>query len=563
MQMKHFIWKRIYNKEAVPVIVFDKQFRIRFVNRYFEKIAGSSFFKTDGPQAAGADLLSLLNLPRNDLFRLKSYIKSGAQSLLYFNQIDNGFIIKIHPVILGGYAIYFVDPEREAGFYREFLLCREDDQDISDEADSKTGVMAEEERYRFFSVEYTRAVDLLFNATSEEELFIAIEQIVARIYPFESIDIILKQKGDYNLVFSKNSITGERYSYLEEDIEFLLDPEDPRKPQLLDINTLEGKSEIKKFFPGIAGTGTLCLLYLVKEKDIWGVIVCGYERTVAFGEGDINFFLGVSGIISMAIESMRAKIESDRINARFLRHEKLIALGSIVSGVAHEINNPLSIMQFDLQELRETMEELDISSQTMEPIESLEEEVGRIKKLIIQLKEYVRPEHDEPPVKTETTQICDLFKTYPLSIMIKTLRNSGIVIGVECAHKTVESYISRSKLLQVMMNLLNNARDAVADVKERKEIYIKVIRRHNSDENELENSDDTLEIIISDNGCGIAPEYLERIFDPFFTTKKAEGTGLGLSISYSIIKHHGGEISVESEPGKGSVFHVVLPSRES
>jgi signal transduction histidine kinase len=104
------------------------------------------------------------------------------------------------------------------------------------------------------------------------------------------------------------------------------------------------------------------------------------------------------------------------------------------------------------------------------------------------------------------------------------------------------------QLEQVFINLLTNARDALAHA-ERREVAITA-----------RVDGDTVRINVADTGPGIPPEVAQRIFDPFFTTKEVGGgTGLGLSITYSIVKEHGGQIWVEGRPGEGAVFHIELP----
>jgi signal transduction histidine kinase len=108
--------------------------------------------------------------------------------------------------------------------------------------------------------------------------------------------------------------------------------------------------------------------------------------------------------------------------------------------------------------------------------------------------------------------------------------------------------LDREKIKQVFMNLLMNARQAIG-----KKGAIAVSTHYDAQQHQVQ-------IRVSDNGCGIEPQFLTRIFDPFFTTKATgEGTGLGLSVSYGIIKDHGGDIVVSSDPGAGSTFTVILP----
>ena len=111
--------------------------------------------------------------------------------------------------------------------------------------------------------------------------------------------------------------------------------------------------------------------------------------------------------------------------------------------------------------------------------------------------------------------------------------------------------LDETQMKQVFMNLVINAQQSMPD-----EGTITISLRQNVEEKQIE-------IKISDTGAGIAEKYVNRIFDPFFTTKSSgKGTGLGLAVSYGIVKQHGGEISVDSMPGKGSTFTILLPIEE-
>jgi len=126
----------------------------------------------------------------------------------------------------------------------------------------------------------------------------------------------------------------------------------------------------------------------------------------------------------------------------------------------------------------------------------------------------------------------------------------GVAIKEKFDHSIPRLHWDINKMKQVFMNLLMNARQAIG--KNRGLIEV---------ETRLENGN--VIIKVSDTGCGIPPENLPRVFDPFFTTKPTgQGTGLGLSVSYGIITEHGGTISVDSEPGKGTVFTLTFPIKE-
>ena len=133
-----------------------------------------------------------------------------------------------------------------------------------------------------------------------------------------------------------------------------------------------------------------------------------------------------------------------------------------------------------------------------------------------------------------------------LQLLDLQLRNTSIEVVRRYSHELPAAFGNAPKLQQVFMNLILNARDAMPHGGAL-EIFIEADER-------------TVVITFRDNGSGISPEHLSKIYDPFFTTKQiGQGTGLGLAVSFGIIQDHGGHIHVESQPGKGTAFHISIP----
>ncbi len=220
-------------------------------------------------------------------------------------------------------------------------------------------------------------------------------------------------------------------------------------------------------------------------------------------------------------------------------------MGRIIAGVAHEINNPLSIMQLDLDELRSSVKTAEIEH--IELFNSLQEEIVRMRGLVKQLKDYAKPEA-EIYEKKEIVHVDELFKIYPVKILMKSFIKAGTVVNQNFSVDMKKVNIPKTRLIQVLMNILTNAQEALSSGKSGEMIINTYIE---------EKTNVVIEII--DNGCGIEKDNINIIFDPFFTTKKGSGTGLGLSISYSLMKKFGGNILVESQPGVFSKFKIILP----
>jgi len=223
---------------------------------------------------------------------------------------------------------------------------------------------------------------------------------------------------------------------------------------------------------------------------------------------------------------------------------KLATLGELTTGVAHELNNPLNNIglfvgnAIDLIELGVTD-----NGRAVRELRRAMQQVGKATEIISHLRTFGRA----APVSREPVSL-RLVIERSLSLMHQQLRLREIKVTVELSSEEPVVLGNPIQLEQVFVNLLTNARDAMAD-SPRKAIRISTSA-----------GSADVEVVFSDTGHGIPPGLEQRIFDPFFTTKDVgKGTGLGLSITYGIIKDHGGTISVVSPPGEGATFRIVLP----
>ncbi len=228
------------------------------------------------------------------------------------------------------------------------------------------------------------------------------------------------------------------------------------------------------------------------------------------------------------------------MDSRLQQAEKLASLGQLSAGVAHEINNPLGLILGYTQLI---LKEAGRDTQAFEDLKVIEKHTMNCKKIVEDLLQFSR--------SMETTKkpsdVNDL-----LSGVLRVLRGNFAKDGVEIEETLApglpEVTMDSEKMEQVFMNLLINARQAIQGGG-----AIRVGTHRTSGPRPVV-------IRVSDTGCGIAEEIMPRIFDPFYTTKPTgKGTGLGLSVSYGIVQDHGGEIEVESAPGRGAVFTVRLP----
>ena len=227
---------------------------------------------------------------------------------------------------------------------------------------------------------------------------------------------------------------------------------------------------------------------------------------------------------------------------KLMRSDRLAMVGQLAAGVAHEINNPLgSILLFS----RLIMQQVPAEGRIRENLERIEKETKRCHTIVRNLLDFARQR--EPLVESQDVNrlldtTLELFEGQFLFHNIEIVRDYSSKLPLILA--------DGSQLQQVFMNIILNAADAM-NGKGR----LTLTTRQNGEGN--------LEICISDTGCGIPPENIDRVFDPFFTTKGVgHGTGLGLSVSYGIIHKHNGDINVSSTVGVGTTFAISLPTSE-
>jgi PAS domain S-box-containing protein len=228
------------------------------------------------------------------------------------------------------------------------------------------------------------------------------------------------------------------------------------------------------------------------------------------------------------------------LQAKLAHSEKMATIGRLVSGVAHEVNNPLAaILGFtDL-----LLENPEVPAAAREDLQIILQETQRTKDIVQDLLSFAR----QRPVQRELVQVNSVLRQ-TIKLRSYDFASHGVEV-VEDFEETLAAALGDSQQLQqVFLNILNNAYDAVQDAGQRGRIRI-----HTRQQAEM------IEVAISDNGTGIIDA--QRIFDPFYTTKQVgKGTGLGLSICYGIVRAHGGEIQCwNNEAGAGSTFVVRIP----
>jgi len=266
---------------------------------------------------------------------------------------------------------------------------------------------------------------------------------------------------------------------------------------------------------------------------------------------DVTYFpmLDKTGKVEGIVLNSRDITETQKIEEQLIQSQKMESIGTLAGGVAHEINNPINgIMNY----AQLILDGHDDDSTAVEYAQEILRETQRIAKIVRNLLTFARHEKQSH----SPAYLSDIVSSV-LSLLQTLMRHDQIDLHVEIPDDLPKIKCRSQQIQQVLMNLMTNARDALNErypgySKEKKlRVYAEMIGREGRR---------FIRTTVEDSGNGIPVDTLDRIFDPFFTTKPKEtGTGLGLSISYGIVRDHGGELSVETYPGRYTRFHMDLP----
>jgi PAS domain S-box-containing protein len=248
---------------------------------------------------------------------------------------------------------------------------------------------------------------------------------------------------------------------------------------------------------------------------------------------------------AVGAQAVARDITSERAREKQLRRaERLASMGTLISGVAHELNNPLTSIKSFAQLLLLDHQTAD----TREALEVMYREAERAAKIVGDLRLVARQTQEEDSRSFEPIDLNDIVR-HVLRVRAYSLSTHNVEVREDLAAGLPLVNGNRSQIEQVLLNLVVNAEQALAEIPESKRLIVRTRATRTGST-----------VYVVDNGPGIPPDALDRIFDPFWTTKApGEGTGLGLSLSHGIVADHGGEIRVESELGRGAAFAVELP----
>ncbi len=264
-------------------------------------------------------------------------------------------------------------------------------------------------------------------------------------------------------------------------------------------------------------------------KHLWGDLVVNFSATPLVDKEDRE-----AGRL-IIVDDITERV---RLEDQLSQNDRLTSMGLLAAGVAHEVNTPLAVISSYSQLLRKQLSPGDERNKLMDKIIK---QTFRASEIVNNLLSFSRTNATEF-VELDVHQII----TETISLLDHQLKNAGVRVEREFSAEAPLAFGNAGKLQQVFLNLFLNSKDAMTGGG-----HLRI---------RTDASDAKLRVWIEDTGAGISSENIKRIYDPFFTTKDVgKGTGLGLSVTYGIIQEHGGSISVESEPGKGTAFRLELP----
>jgi PAS domain S-box-containing protein len=251
--------------------------------------------------------------------------------------------------------------------------------------------------------------------------------------------------------------------------------------------------------------------------------------------------LDAEGKPAGVIISVRDVTTEKKLEQQIIQSERLAAMGQMIGGFAHELNNPLT----SILGMAELLQEGETSEGARKQLAVLHKEARRAAEIVQNLQYFARP----PAPGRSQVNLNELVQR-TVQMQAYPLRKSNITVDFLPEPAIPAIVADPNQLMQVFLNLLLNAEQAIRESREKGTIRVRIGRKP-----------DSVWIVFQDDGPGITPENLTHIFDPFFTTKRpGRGTGLGLSICKTVLREHGGNIEASSAPDGGAIFTITLPS---
>lgn len=250
-------------------------------------------------------------------------------------------------------------------------------------------------------------------------------------------------------------------------------------------------------------------------------------------------------------QQLADKVKELRLFKSQLFHvDKLAMLGTLGAGVAHELNNPITAISAEADEIIDAIKGgYNSQESTLLSAKNIKHCADRMRVLVDHIRQHIRKDEEAPWQKLEFNKVV----ADALLILKPQLDNQHIQLRVQLDDANPKLWAHESKLESIIQNLISNAKDAYSAVADDRVRTIQVTSKFDRD--------GWITIEIADNGCGMPSDVSKKIFEPYFTTKEAgSGTGLGLAIVLDLVKEHHGTLTLESEPDRGTKFTLRFPT---
>jgi two-component system NtrC family sensor kinase len=318
------------------------------------------------------------------------------------------------------------------------------------------------------------------------------------------------------------------------------------QPNVLDIKTPQGR-EVMLAYVYFESLPLILMVVNPRSQAMTAWYTLKTEAFFVFAIGVLTIFL----VVFKLVDNLSKRLEkSDQRREAAYREvqesSKLASIGRLAAGVAHEVNNPLAIINEKaglIDDLAEFTPDFSQKDKVLPLTKAILQSVDRCRTITQRLLGFAR----RMDVAIQMLSVNEVIEEV-LGFLEKEALHRNVDLQLNLAKDLPRIASDQGQLQQIFLNILNNAFDAVGDGGK---VTI----------TSFEVDADTMGVTIQDNGQGMTPETMAHLFEPFFTTKKGYGTGLGLFITYGIVKKLGGDIKVNSHPGAGTTFTVVLPKK--
>jgi len=407
--------------------------------------------------------------------------------------------------------------------------------------------------------ELTRIINSSLDVGEVWEDFIREAQ---QLVNFDQASIVGRARDGQNLCLLATIGSPEQGTVLSADYPW---PSRTDELQIIHLDPAENSAAMGALFDDTIRT--VAVIPLISKGEVIGTLNVGRQQAEQFCEDDLYILRQIADQVASAVEKARLfrqtqeqLAELRRTQTQLLRSARMAAAGALADGVAHELNNPLSVVLGHAQLL---LSRPDLRPDEAEDLRKIVSSARRIADIVRRFTDFARPSSTVGHESTDINHVLD----EALRLVAGQAERNGVQIVRDFDDDLPFIFGSGSHLQQAFLNLFLNALEAIQCMSPpppRPELRVTTRRLPIGVRVGTEVwKTGGVEVQVADTGCGIPEAYLERIFEPGFTTKVENGTvrglGIGLFITYNVIEAHRGTVTVESEVGKGSVFTVRLP----